>query len=395
MGVTPKGSELLLRESILIREKAHGGKITYSSFGGYFWGNFLHIKKVQQIPRAREENKRRPEMMKEKATLRLAKGSADHNDRTKMSSSKNVIDQTKTSTNLVYVTDRDGNPYRIGQGAGKLREAELKLYEECYGASLERKNEHYRKKGNKKQIKTIEEAYSSKPPKEMILQIGKGHKHDKQDLFYAVNEFFGDLIERNPNIRIFSIAIHCDETSTHCHVRFTIEHETEYGDIEVNQSKGLKDMGYTPKEQFDKQKFIQDHPNINFTSKEGKRILKDAKENHERYDNAMIEFTDFAREMWYDTLERLDYSIDREVDPKNRSRRNKKTQEYKHDELVKENKKLTRENIQAKFLNDDLRQDNERIKNMKEFLHEKGLEGQFEAFMASKHEQEQSWEYDL
>lgn len=333
--------------------------------------------------------------MKEKATLRMSKGSADHNDRTKMSSTENVIDQARANENLIYVMDKEGKPHRIKQGVGKMREAELKLYEDCYRASLERKNEHYRQKGNKKQIKTIEEAYSSKPPKEMILQIGKGHVHDKHDLFEAINEFFGDLTEQNPNIRIFNIAIHCDESSMHAHVRFTIEHETEYGDIEVNQSAGLKDMGYEAKEPFDKQKFMQEHSNINFTSKEGKRILKDAKENHERYDNATIAFTDSAREMWYDTLERLEYNIDREVDPKNRSRRNKKTQEYKHAELVKENKKLARENIQTKFINDDLRQDNERIKNMKEFLRENGLEGRFEAFIASKQQQEQSWEYDL
>ena len=330
--------------------------------------------------------------MKEKATLRMSKGSADHNDRTKISSSENVIDQTRTNENLVYVSDSNGKPHRIKQGVGTLREAELKLYEECYGASLNRKNEHYRQKGNKKQIKTIEEAYSSKPPKEMILQIGKGHAHEKHDLFNAANEFFGDLMEKNPNIRIFSIAIHCDESAVHAHVRFTIEHETEFGDIEVNQSAGLQEMGYSAKVPFDKEKFIEENPNINFTSKEGKRILKDAKENHERYDNATIAFTDSAREMWYDTLERLNYNIDREVNPKNRSRRNKKTQEYKHDELVKENQKLIRENIKTKFINDDLRQDNERIKGMKEFLREKGLERQFEAFMESKGEQAQSFD---
>lgn len=333
--------------------------------------------------------------MKEKATLRLAKGSADHNDRTKMSSSKNVIDQNRTGENLIYVTDKNGLPHRIKQGVGKLREAELKLYEECYGASLERKNEHYRQKGNKKQIKTIEEAYSSKPPKEMILQIGKGHIHDKHDLFEAINEFFGDLTEQNPNIRIFSIAIHCDETSIHAHVRFTIEHETEYGDVEVNQSKGLKDMGYTAKEPFDKQKFMQEHSNINFTSKEGKRILKDAKENHERYDNPTVAFTDSAREMWYDTLERLEYNIDRDVDPKNRSKRNKDTQKHKQEALVEENKCLIRENIRQKTINDNLTANNEEITDMKTFIRENGLESQFEAFRASKQTIEQAWDYEL
>ena len=73
------------------------------------------------------------------------------------------------------------------------------------------------------------------------------------------------------------------------------------------------------------------------TSKCYKNANKIAKEAHDRTDNATVTFTDICRDNYYDTLEALGYEIDRETDPKNRSKRNKDAQTYKQEKLAEEN----------------------------------------------------------
>lgn len=293
-------------------------------------------------------------MAKERATLRLGNGSANHNDRSVLSSEENVTSHDKTKANIVLAFDEKGKPERLRSGQGLLQEKEKEFYQRRFGASLERKNAHYKKKGNKTAIKTMDEYYAAHQPKEMVLQIGKGHAHSKQELLFAINEF-ADKLDTLENFDLLSVAIHCDESAMHAHLRFVIENNTDKGDIEVNQSEGLRKMGFDAKEKFDAEKYKEKHSEIDFTKSAGKKKLKEAKSYHERFDNPLVAFTDDIRSKWYDTLQEQGYDIERTTDPKNRSRRNKKTQEYKQEQLAKKNS--------------DLEFQNERLEKRQEYIY--------------------------
>ena len=88
----------------------------------------------------------------EKASLRIGKGSPSHNDRTSQNSKANVIDGAGKATACIF---KEGRMVPITLGLGILKKEELARYKELYTKSLDRKNAHYKSKGNKDAIKTI------------------------------------------------------------------------------------------------------------------------------------------------------------------------------------------------------------------------------------------------
>lgn len=241
--------------------------------------------------------------------------SAKHNDRTNI-----TYDTEKEVNNQLYVLRPAGLTLMKQNKNGTMEKSEIKAYKQIYGSWLEKRNETQKKNNHYDRVKTMEEIYKSSryKPEETIYQIGSAEKGDDlkdiQRFKKILQNTLAEEQKRFPNVKILSVAIHADEKTLHAHVRKCYVTK----DQEPGMEKALEEMGI-------------ERPNLNKPS--GK------------YNNRKISYTDQAREIWYNEIEKeLGLEINRTVESPSKKRINKN--EYiiqQQEELIETQNKLIQE----------------------------------------------------
>ena len=270
-----------------------------------------------------------------KASFRTAKGNPNHNDNTyKNERSEHVLEKEKSKENI-YMSWTSDSIKRVPGGQGKLYQYEMEYCEKYFREGLEKRNENYKNKGKKDSIKTMEQ-YREENIDEAIFQIGdkvarEDGTVDDEALQKLMGEIGGILEKQNPKseIKITSMALHKDEESVHLHIRYAMMNKDKDGQWCVNRKGCLRDLGYTADKSFEES-----------TKEERLALCNNKKEATkaywEKHHNERVSWTDETREKWYDLVEKAGYDVDRETDPKNRSKRNKSANDYKIEQQAKE-----------------------------------------------------------
>lgn len=236
---------------------------------------------------------------------------ANHNTNKKTRDGQSHIDHDRTEQNLLY---RVENNKLIPCRSYDCIEFEKKRYSELFGDSLQARNERYIQQRHKERCRSIDDLYrdSKKCPFEMILQIGNSSDdmtfEEKAELSKKINiDFVREMHRRyGTNFIPLDISGHYDESSVHWHYRAVFVYQGKDG-LEPNQAKAFEELGI---ERPDKTKAVGKH------------------------NNALMTFTEQARELYYEICERYGFEIDREV--KNPSQKHKETLEHKCEILEKE-----------------------------------------------------------
>lgn len=190
-------------------------------------------------------------------------------------------------------------------------DSEKLFYEQYYSADLERKNEHYKKKGNYKAIRTIDDVLKSEKtaPEELILSIGKkGDTVSSEIAKKCFGEYIREMNKWNEShgnhIKTLNLAIHRDEEGVdHLHLRRVWDYKDEHGNYVLNQNKALESAGVA-------------------LPKPDKKIS--------RYNNRKITFDAMMREKWLDICEKNGIMIEREPV---KNRRHLSTKDYKNEQM--------------------------------------------------------------
>lgn len=266
-----------------------------------------------------------------KATARQARATrggkafnANHNTDEKVRAAQPHIDIERMKYNLYIEIGSNLKPIRHEGGKGGYRSSmtEKMRYRELYGDGLEARNARYREKGKKDNIRTISELIQDPKtaPIEGLYQIGnmntdlsKQEMHDK--LIKAFDAFYQQLRKNYKNNLIpLDISLHMDETTPHIHFRYTLGAKDKFGHFMPNQTQALNEMG------FDRQ---------------------DTSRAKDRYNNALVSFSDSTRELFYQCCEQQGLVIDREVESP--SRRQEEIHQFKFQKMQEDIVRLQKE----------------------------------------------------
>ena len=213
-----------------------------------------------------------------------------------------------------------------------FEKGEKLFYEKYYSADLERKNKHYKKKGNIKAVRTIDEVLKSEKtaPEELVLSIGKkGDTVDSDTAKKCFNEYVQTLnqwnMEHGDHMKILNLALHRDEEEgvDHLHLRRTWDYVDKYGNLVLNQNKALELCGIEP---------------------------PDPSQKISQYNNRKMTFDNLMREKWLDICEKHGVKVERE--PLIDKKRHMSVKEYKETKIAEKANALEK-NIKD-FVNNSL-----------------------------------------
>lgn len=228
-----------------------------------------------------------------KATMRIGKGSADHNDRKYLSA-------TEQDKNEII------SQWQLFKECDSFRENELKAYEQLFGEWLKGVNDRKIKDRHPEKCKTMEDILG-KPnqdkkrtqyePAETILQIGKnGEQVDEAVFRDCVNEFIGrtrDLY--GTHMEWLDIAVHKENSSVlHAHARRVWYAYDKDGCAYPAKKEALHQLGQENAELLE----------------QGFEIRKD----DDRYNNATTRQTAAERALWYDICKAHGIQLEEEPD---------------------------------------------------------------------------------
>lgn len=246
---------------------------------------------------------------------------------------KIICDRAKIdATNINPDLTENNHMWNWAGNKTTFEEAEKLFYEKYYSADLERKNKHYKKKGNIKAIRTIDEVLKSKKtqPEELVLSIGKmGDTVDSETAKKCFNEYIQTLnkwnIEHGDHMKILNLALHRDEEGQvdHIHLRRVWDYVDKHGNLVLNQNKALELCGIEPP---DPSKKISQHNNRKMT------------------------FDAIMREKWLDICEKNGVKVERE--PVVEKKRHMSVKEYKESKIAEKTNALEK-NIKD-FVNNSL-----------------------------------------
>lgn len=145
--------------------------------------------------------------MKRTISAMVGKGSVNHNSRKFKAEN---IDPSRTHLNIDYCNENIKKVYH------QLFDEALKRYNDKQTRADRKINNYYEKICNSKQ---------EKPFHEIILQIG-----NKEDMSaesengllakQVLDEYYKGFQERNPQLKVFSVHLHMDESTPHLHIDF-------------------------------------------------------------------------------------------------------------------------------------------------------------------------------
>lgn len=173
-----------------------------------------------------------------KVSYHSGKGCAIHNNHYETKRNNGNIDHDLTPQNKIWTRK---------SGVTDVLEAEKLVYEEFFKEELELQNEKYRKKGNHKYIRTMDEWMKAERhrPVENILQIGN------MDCFIQLADLWECYVEftrwrkqkYGNNIILISAVMHVDESTPHIHERYVWYWTDEDGIRHTGMKKSMEQAG--------------------------------------------------------------------------------------------------------------------------------------------------------
>ena len=205
--------------------------------------------------------------------------SVKHNDRNYDLSKSDNVNPDLVHKNLYLIVDEKG--IATTPDGVTFDQHEHQMYQTLFGDSLDAQNRRYKAQSKDKFVKTIDE-YRSSPrtcPEEIIMQIGtKDDEIPRKALTRAMNFWLSEMQTRyGSNIHLLDIAVHVDEPGgIHAHVRWVYSKSGKDGRT-VSQRGALSELGI-------------ERP--------------DMTKPDSQYNNAKVTFTEQARSLWLDSIER-------------------------------------------------------------------------------------------
>ena len=188
------------------------------------------------------------EMKKMRVTVHGGKGTATHNEHGWMP------DDEQKKIRLAW--DAHGNmawnDYIGEKPDGTLKDHELAVYEELFGATLAAQNERYKKKGNYAKMRSMADwmQASQHAPKELILQIGDKDNHSGKggkEIFKLsqITMMLKEWLEKQApkNLCVLDATIHYGESTPHVHLRYVIFGHDKDGLPTPGVKAGLREAG--------------------------------------------------------------------------------------------------------------------------------------------------------
>lgn len=220
--------------------------------------------------------------------------SPKHNDRN-FNLEVEHIDENKSKNNSYWMVYDD---------CKNFEECEKEFYKNNFSNALEKKNEKHIKSRHKERIKTIDD-YRTSPltcPEETLYYIGdKSNTVDTNILQEIIQKQLEWESEEFPDVKYLNIAIHRDEEGAdHIHARKVYIASDENGDLIVNQTKALANMGI-------------ERPDTNKPSS--------------KFNNAKMTYTKLVREHFIELCK--EYGLEIETEPKDKSKTGYSLEEYK------------------------------------------------------------------
>ena len=196
------------------------------------------------------------------------------------------------------------NSYWMVYDCKNFEECEKEFYENNFSNALEKKNEKHIKSRHKERIKTIDD-YRTSPltcPEETLYYIGdKSNTVDTNVLEEIIQKQLEWESEEFPDVKYLNIAIHRDEEGAdHIHARKVYIAPDENGDLIVNQTKALANMGI-------------ERP--------------DTSKPSSKFNNAKMTYTKLVREHFIELCK--EYGLEIETEPKEKSKTGYSLEEYK------------------------------------------------------------------
>lgn len=196
------------------------------------------------------------------------------------------------------------NSYWMVYDCKNFEECEKEFYKNNFSNALEKKNEKHIKSRHKERIKTIDD-YRTSPltcPEETLYYIGdKSNTVDTNVLEEIIQKQLEWESEEFPDVKYLNIAIHRDEEGAdHIHARKVYIAHDENGDLIVNQTKALANMGI-------------ERP--------------DTSKPSSKFNNAKMTYTKLVREHFIELCK--EYGLEIETEPKEKSKTGYSLEEYK------------------------------------------------------------------
>lgn len=196
------------------------------------------------------------------------------------------------------------NSYWMVYDCKNFEECEKEFYKNNFSNALEKKNEKHIKSRHKERIKTIDD-YRTSPltcPEETLYYIGdKSNTVDTNILQEIIQKQLEWESEEFPDVKYLNIAIHRDEEGAdHIHARKVYIAPDENGDLIVNQTKALANMGI-------------ERP--------------DTSKPSSKFNNAKMTYTKLVREHFIELCK--EYGLEIETEPKEKSKTGYSLEEYK------------------------------------------------------------------
>ena len=159
------------------------------------------------------------------------------------------------------------NKYDTCYGADMdFKEAEIRFYEENYGATIRARNERYIAQGHADRVRTVMDLYQDKKtaPMETLLYLGdvehlnaikqflgsefQARKVMREIIWDAYQELRKAVFEPySANIHELTVALHADEDGMcHLHTRQVCDYVNEKGEKVISQNKALEKCGFQP-----------------------------------------------------------------------------------------------------------------------------------------------------
>ena len=196
------------------------------------------------------------------------------------------------------------NSYWMVYDCKNFEECEKEFYKNNFSNALEKKNEKHIKSRHKERIKTIDD-YRTSPltcPEETLYYIGdKSNTVDTNVLEEIIQKQLEWESEEFPDVKYLNIAIHRDEEGAdHIHARKVYIAPDENGDLIVNQTKALANMGI-------------ERP--------------DTSKPSSKFNNAKMTYTKLVREHFIELCK--EYGLEIETEPKEKRKTGYSLEEYK------------------------------------------------------------------
>lgn len=196
------------------------------------------------------------------------------------------------------------NSYWMVYDCKNFEECEKEFYKNNFSNALEKKNEKHIKSRHKERIKTIDD-YRTSPltcPEETLYYIGdKSNTVDTNVLEEIIQKQLEWESEEFPDVKYLNIAIHRDEEGAdHIHARKVYIASDENGDLIVNQTKALANMGI-------------ERP--------------DTSKPSSKFNNAKMTYTKLVREHFIELCK--EHGLEIETEPKDKSKTGYSLEEYK------------------------------------------------------------------